>query len=95
MPRQDNWAPDILAAGVGLAAGLATSLGMPRASVGSFEATKAVIELLVVFVALHYVRHFVQKLPILGEIFGPVFYAIQLSAAYVIGAGLAINYLPG
>lgn len=95
MSRQDSWTADILAAGIGLAIGLVVSLGMPRESAGSFEVAKAVLGLLALFVALHYVRRFMQKIPIIGEIFGPVFYALQLSAAFVLGGGLAINYLPG
>ncbi|HJP96805.1 MAG TPA: hypothetical protein VJ843_05560 [Candidatus Saccharimonadales bacterium] len=96
MSQQDNnWTADILTAGIGIAVGLATSLGMSRESAGLFEVTKAVLELLVIFVILHYVRSFVQKIPVIGEIFGPMFYGVQLLAAYVLGAGVAVNYFPG
>lgn len=95
MSQQDNWTADVLTAGIGVAIGFATSLGMPRVSVGAFEVAKAVVELLVIFVILHYVRRFVQKIPIVGEVVGPMFYVVQLFAAYVLSAGLAINYFPG
>lgn len=95
MPPQNDWTADIVISGIGVAIGFATSLGVPRESAGSFEVAKAVIELIAIFVVLHYVRCFVQKVPIVGEIVGPMFYLVQLFAAYVLGAGLAVNYAPG
>jgi len=93
--KQDNWTTDIVVSGIGVALGFASSMGMSRVSVGSFEATKAVLELIAVFVAMHYMRRFAQTVPLIGKVAGVAFCAVQLMAAYVISAGLAINYFPG
>lgn len=95
MPQKDSWTTDILTAGIGVAIGFTVSIAMPRASAGSFVVAKAIVELGAMFVVIHYVRCFVQKIPLLGEIFGPMFYALQLLTAFVVSAGLAINYFPG
>jgi len=93
--QRDGWKADIVTACIGLGIGLVASLKIPRASVGSFEVAKAALVLLVVFVALHYVRRFFQAIPIIEEVVGPLSYGLQLFTACTLGAGLAINYLPG
>jgi multisubunit Na+/H+ antiporter MnhE subunit len=90
---QDDWTGDILVAGLGVAAGFVASFTMARASVGSFSVAGIVLELVVAFVVLHYVRRLAQKLPYIGDLFVPVFYVIQFFAMLVASAGMAINLL--